>query len=264
MFYPYGHGHLILQPNENPLSGNSESSSRVRSIGEIINDLIYFTVRGNQGSIPKGEQWEKYFEENLTKYIFATRILITQKVETVWDNGSTTTELYLKPLCFWGAEARDVSRVFNRLTMDHFLSQRTTTTHELDLLHDLCSVELQTELPKLEHLCELAAFGERYTNLWIEKDGNGDREGVKTAMAKIKEINELIISVANNSYFPSALGFYSANLLSRTEGLSIEWSKEIFLQEYRNLQTRVMTVLDLTKELFHNLVEGRTSNLGAP
>lgn len=242
-FYPYGHGHLVIQSHQGqPLQEILEG---------LFRDIAQFAVTGNGGMLPSIPQWQTHFEENLGTYLGKARILATQRVETALEEGGTLTELQLKPLVYMGAEYYDAMQSFYRLLWELSFSGRNFTTHDLQILHTDTIPALCELLKPLEQIYELARFGSVYCQQVQHHLARGDVTQAKKSSEKLQEVDDLIRSLGSTYAALEALCFHHLKSQDYIDADNPILLAKDMQQAFSDLQSRVLVLLDLKKTLFH-------------
>lgn len=249
--YPYGHGHLVIQnPAAHPLA---------KVLGEIMEKTIHYALTANQGSVPTLEQWQAFADGLIDPYLGRLRILATQRIEIVFKDGGSFTELYSRPLLFAGSEIHDVMQTFYRLLWEHSLNQRSITTYDLEVLHQDTMPILCDLLKPLEQLYELGNFGKTYSSYVREALAKGDLAKARHDSERLQEVEELIYSLSSTQPFFSPLCAYHRKcqaLLDAHTPLSLS---DEMTTLFAGLQSQVLVLLDLARTLFHTVFENENS-----
>ncbi len=249
LYYPYGHGHLVVQAQDQGLFSTD--------LPDILSGILRFTLTGNSGMIPSILQWEEYFNDSLEKHLGRVRICATQRVEVPLENSGALTELRLKPLVYLGAEYHDTMQAFYRLLWEMSLSARSLETQELEVLHQDTIPALCELLKPLEQLYELARFGVMYCEQITQSLSQGVLPQAKQSSERLQEVDDLIRSIGSAYGGLEAICEYH---LLRQRYISEDnpiLLASLMKQSYSDLQSRVLVLLDLKRSLFHtNLREG--------
>jgi hypothetical protein len=243
LYYPYGHGHLILQAHQDRPSSNI--------IESCFRDIAQYAITGNSGSLPNIEQWQNYFETILGEYLGKIRIQATQRVEIKGQNTGGSTEFHLKPLVYMGAEYYDTMQAFYRLLWELTLSGKTESTNALDILHVDTIPALCELLKPLEQMYELARFGSIYSQQIHDSLTKGEIEKAKTSSVRLQEVDDLIKSLGSTYAALEILCSYHLNRQNYMDEDNPILLARIMQQSYTDLQSMVLVLLDLKKSLFH-------------
>lgn len=256
LFYPYGHGHLVIQ------SSNEESYPK--ALSGMIRDSISFAIHGNGGTIPSVDQWQKFSDEMIDNYLGHLRLYITQRIETVFPDSSSSTELYLKPLLYLGSEIGDVIKVFYRLLWENSLSQREIQSKELEILHHSALTDLTEYLKPLEQTYELANFGCTYSKYIRKSLQENNLSRAKHESEKLQETESLLYTLGRTYPGIAALCAFHEKRQLLIPSSSPEALAEEMEHQFNQLKLRVMVLLDLANSLFHtSLQTERALNEGA-
>lgn len=252
-YYPYGHGHLILQPQSDGVFTDNLTAQ--------IAAILQNAVSGNGGNIPNLDQWQAYFDANLGLFLSKIRILSTQRVEIAVSDESATTELYFKPLVFLGSESLDVIKAFYRILWEYSLEQRVINSTELQILHqDTISILCETLKP-LEQLYELANFGRTYSSYVRDSLLKQDIAKSQQDAQRLQEIEDLIYSLGYNyQALQPICAMHARHQVNLPECPPLEMAEKVSTL-FWELQNRVLVLLDLKKTLFHTNLQGESSLL---
>jgi hypothetical protein len=255
LLYPYGHGHLIIQ--------RSQECELETSLSAFLQDLINYAVSANTGSVPTLEQWQEFADTKIFNYLGKVRLLATQRIEIVFKDSGSFTELHLRPLLFTGSEIHDVMHTFYRLLWEHSLNGRTITTYDLQILHLDTTKQLCELLKPLEQLYELGNFGRTYSVYVKESLVSGKLEKAAHEGRRLQEVEDLVHSLAGTNAWLAPICTYHTQRqpLMRAES-PIELAEEMS-EQFSALQSRVMVLLDLAKSLFHTVFENESALGGA-
>jgi hypothetical protein len=249
--YPYGHGHLVIQRAE----GHPFSTV----LSSFLTPLITFTLSANSGNVPTLEQWQEFADSMIVEHLGKIRLLGTQRIETLFQDSGSLTELYQRPLLFTGSELHDIIQTFYRLLLEHSLSHRTITTFDLQILHQDAMPQLCQLLKPLEQLYELANFGQTYSKFAKESLSKGDVIRARQESARIQEVEELMQALVSNQPYLRLL--YAT--FRQEQHLLVAESPIMLAGEmadlFSQLQERVLVLLDLAKSLFHTVLENESA-----
>lgn len=251
LLYPYGHGHLVLQKAiEGQLPG---------ALSTFLFELISYALSANSGSVPSLDQWQEFADSKIFSYLGKLRMLATQRIEIVFKDSGSFTELHLRPLLFTGSELHDVLHTFYRLLWEHSLNGRTITTYDLQVLHLDTSARLCELLKPLEQLYELANFGRTYSGYVKESLAAGDIERAAHESRRLQEVEDLVHALADTQPWLSPLcSFHTQRQRLMTSDSPIELAQEM-AEHFGALQSRVLVLLDLAKSLFHTVFENESA-----
>ncbi len=247
LFYPYGHGHLIIQ--------SSNEDSYPKALTGMIRDSISFAIHGNGGTIPSLDQWQTFSENMIDNYLGHLRLFITQRIETVFPSSTTTTELYLRPLLYLGSEIGDVIKVFYRLLWENSLSHRELQSKELEILHHSALTDLTEYLKPLEQTYELANFGCTYSKYIGRSLKENNLSRAKHESDKLQETESLLYTLGRTYPGIAALCAFHEKRQELMPGSSPEILAEEMEQQFNQLKLRVMVLLDLANSLFHTSLQ---------
>jgi hypothetical protein len=251
LLYPYGHGHLVVQ--------RANSGEFGETLASFVQEIVNHALTANSGSVPTLEQWQAFADAMIFGYLGKIRLMATQRIEIVFKDTGSFTELYQRPLLFTGSEIEDVLGTFYRLLWEHALGGRTITTYDLQVLHTDTMTKLCDLLKPIEQLYELGAFGRTYSGYVRESLSAGDIERAKHESARLQEVEELMQALT--SAHPSLLSLYA---VFRQEQRLLEGATPLALAEemaslFESLQARVLVLLDLAKSLFHTVFENESA-----
>lgn len=249
--YPYGHGHLVVQPN---------SSEELQPFGALVTELLNFAITGNGGTLPSLDQWRDFADAQVDNYLGRLRLFGTQRVETLVENANPFTELQLRPLIFLGASLGDTGRAFYRLLWEHHLQGRTLTSHELSLLGEDTIAQLCDELKPLQQLYEVANFGRVYSAQVRASLTAQDIVRAKEESARVQEVEDLLHQLAEAQAFLAPLcGFHAFHQKLIPECTPVEMARQME-SLFLSIQSRVTVLLDLAQSLFHTTMQNESSN----
>jgi hypothetical protein len=245
--YPYGHGHLVIQ------------RPSADAVAPFVHELVSYAVSANSGTVPSIEQWQQFADGMIFEFLGKLRLMVTQRIEIVFKDSGSFTELYQRPLLFTGSELHDVLLTFYRLLWEHSLSSRTITTYDLEVMHQDTTTRLCELLKPLEQLYELGNFGRTYSLYVRESLNAGDIARAKHESGRLQEVEDLMQELtAANSYLLPLYSFF------REEQRLMESDTPLALAEemaslFSGLQERVLVLLDLAKSLFHTVFENENA-----
>lgn len=249
IYYPYGHGHLIIQ--------SQRQGSFPAEFSDLLSNILKFTLIGNDGMLPTIPQWQEYFDASLDRHLGKVRVCATQRVEAPLENQTSLTEFHLKPMVYLGAEYHDAMQVFYRLLWEMSLSGRSIDSNELEILHQDTIPALCELLKPLEQIYELGRFGATYCDEIAKSLSQGNLDRAKQDSERLQEVDDLIRSIG--SAFGGLQSICEFHLLRQghlTESNPISLAK-MMKKSYSDLQSQVLVLLDLKQTLFHtNLREG--------
>ncbi len=245
--YPYGHGHLVIQP--------AVTSGVAESLALFFREIVNFALTTNSGSVPSLEQWQNFADSMIHDYLGKIRLIATQRIEFVFKDTGSFTDLHLRPLLFMGAEIHDVLQTFYRLLWEHSLSGRTIASNDLEIFHLDTLPILRDLLKPLEQLYELGNFGKVYSGYVRESLTAGDISGAKRESERLQEVEELLQALASTQpYFAPLFDYHRQRQAPMSAESPLELSDEMALL-FSGLQNRVLALLDLMKSLFHTVFE---------
>jgi hypothetical protein len=249
--YPYGHGHLAIQA--------ATGISTTGSLSTLLHEIIGYALSANSGNVPSLEQWQAFADSKIFEYLGKIRLMATQRIEIVFKESGSYTELYLRPLLFTGSESYDVIQTFYRLLWEHSLNGRTITTYDLQILHQDTTQNLCDLLKPLEQLYELGSFGHTYSGYVRESLASGNLPRAKHESERLQEVEELVHALGVAHPFIAPLCIYH-----RQRQASMATDNPIALAEemdslFSGLQSRVFVMLDLAKSLFHTVFENEST-----
>ncbi|MGZ3672266.1 MAG: glycosyltransferase family 9 protein [Bdellovibrionota bacterium] len=249
--YPYGHGHLVVQKSGAvPLAGSQAA---------FLKEIIHYAITANSGSVPSLEQWQEFSDSMIFGYLGKIRLFATQRIEIVFKDAGSFTELYLRPMLFTGAEVHDVLLTFYRLLWEHSLHQRTITTYDLQILHQDTMPILCDLLKPLEQLYELGNFGRTYSGYVRESLAKGDVAKARHESERLQEVEELIHSLVSAQPHLSPLFVYHRQAQRLMAGDTPLALADEMASLFSGLQERVLVLLDLAKSLFHTVFENESA-----
>ena len=182
--YPYGHGHLVVQ--------RSGAHSAASSLAPFLKEIVSHAITANSGNVPTLEQWQEFADSMIFAYLGKVRLIALQRVEIVFKDSGSFTELHQRPLLFTGSELHDVLRTFYRLLWEHSLSKRTITTYDLSIMHQDTMPILCDLLKPMEQLYELGNFGKIYSGYVRESLASGDVARAQREGVRLQEVEELV------------------------------------------------------------------------
>jgi hypothetical protein len=239
--YPYGHGHLIVQPS---------SSDELAPLGTLITEVMNYAITGNGGALPSLEQWRDFADTHVDNYLGRLRLLGTQRVETLVENAESFTELQLRPLIYLGADLGDTGRAFYRLLWEHHLQGRSLTSHDLNLLHEDTITQLCDALKPLQQLAEVANFGRVYSAQVRASLMADDIVRAREESGRVQEVEDLLHQLAEAQAFLAPLcGFHAFHQKLIPESTPLERARRME-QLFLSIQSRVTVLLDLAQSLF--------------
>jgi hypothetical protein len=246
LHYPYGHGHLVIQ--------HTDSEEFFSALSRLSADIIHFALRGNGGNIPSLNQWQEFADGQMDNFLSRVRFFATQRIETL-DGDHSYTELYLRPLIYLGAEYEDILRSFNRLLWENSLRGRNPSTGDLEILHQGALDKLCADLKPLEQLYEIANFGRTYSLYVKDSLTNSDQTKAQQDAFKLQEAEELVHALGRASGALASLALYHEKrqrLLPEIDPIDLS---DRMSQQFADMQSRVLVLLDLTKTLFHTTLQ---------
>lgn len=256
LFYPYGHGHLVIQRSvKDPVATN---------LAPFLQGLVNYALSANAGNVPTLDQWREFADTMIAHYLGKIRLVATQRVEIILKDGSSFTELFLRPLLFTGSELYDVMQTFYRLLWEHSLHQRTITTYDLEILHQDTMPLLCDLLKPLEQLYELGNFGRTYSGYVRESLSSDNLGRAQHESARLEEVENLIQALAGTQpFFAPLYGQF------RQEQRMLNGETPLALADemaslFGALQERVLVLLDLAKTLFHTVFENESALNAGP
>jgi hypothetical protein len=253
--YPYGHGHLVVQPN---------SSEELQPFGTLVTELMNFAITGNGGTLPSLEQWAEFADAQVDNYLGRLRLFGTQRVETLVENARSFTELQLRPLIYLGADLGDTGRAFYRLLWEHHLQGRTLTSHELDTLSEDTVAQLCGELKPLQQLYEVANFGRVYSSQVRKSLVAQDLQRAKEESTRVQEVEDLLHQLAEAQAFLAPLcGFHAFHQKLIPECAPVEMARQME-SLFLGIQSRVTVLLDLAQSLFHTTMQNEQTTEREP
>jgi hypothetical protein len=246
LHYPYGHGHLIVQ--------HTDSEEFFPALSRLTTDIVHFALRGNGGNIPSLGQWQEFADERMDNFLSRVRFFATQRIE-VLEGESSFTELYLKPLIYLGAEYEDVLRSFYRLLWENSLRGRNVEAGDLEILHQNAMNRLCSDLKPLEQLYEIANFGRTFSLYVKDSLTKADQTKAQQDAMKLQETEELVHAMGRSTSALAPLALHHEKrqrLLPEID--PIELSAQMS-QQFADMQSRVLVLLDLSKTLFHTTLQ---------
>lgn len=254
LHYPYGHGHLVIQ---RALEGQLASA-----LSTFLHELVSYALTANSGNVPSLEQWQEFADSKIFAYLGKLRLLATQRIEIVFRDSGSFTELHLRPLLFTGSEMHDVMHMFYRLLWEHSLNARSITTYDLQVLHTDTTKQLCELLKPLEQLYELGNFGRTYSGYVKESLASGDLDKAAHESRRLQEVEDLVHALAASQPWVAPLcSFHSQRQRLMSPDSPIELAQEM-ADHFSGLQNRVLVLLDLARSLFHTVFENESA-LGA-
>ncbi len=251
LLYPYGHGHLVIQ--------SANAGCFVDAMSPFLRGIINHALSANGGNVPSLEQWQEFADSMIFDYLGKIRLLATQRIEALFKNSGSFTELHLRPLLFTGAETHDVMLTFYRLLWEHSLNARGITTYDLQILHQSTTTQLCELLKPLEQLYELGNFGRTYSGYVRESLGKGNLSRAQHESERLQEVEELIHSLgATQPYLVSLCKFHTERQRLMSGENALELADEM-TSLFSGLQNRVLVLLDLAKSLFHTVFENENA-----
>jgi len=251
LLYPYGHGHLVVQ--------RSGAVPLAASLPTFIKEIIHHAITANSGSVPSLEQWQEFSDSMIFNYLGKIRLFATQRIEIVFKDAGSFTELYQRPLLFSGSEVHDVLLTFYRLLWEHSLNQRSITTYDLQILHQDTMPILCDLLKPLEQLYELGNFGKTYSGYVRESLAKGDVTKARHESERLQEVEELIHSLVSSQPHLSPLFVYHRQAQRLMAGETPLALADEMASLFSGLQERVLVLLDLAKSLFHTVFENESA-----
>lgn len=252
LHYPYGHGHLVIQ--------RSGPHSAASSLAPFLKEIITHAVTANSGSVPTLEQWQEFADSMIFHYLGKVRLLALQRIEIVFKDSGSFTELYLRPLLFTGAELHDVLHTFYRLLWEHSLGNRTITTYDLQVMHQDTMPLLCDLLKPLEQLYELGNFGRIYSGYVRDSLAAGDVARAQHESKRLQEVEELVQALVSTQPALSALFAYHRQAQKMMESDTPLQLADEMASLFGGLQSRVLVLLDLAKSLFHTVFENESAS----
>jgi hypothetical protein len=249
LHYPYGHGHLVIQ--------HTDSGEFFSALSRLTADIVHFALRGNGGNIPSLSQWQGFADDEMDNFLSRVRLFATQRIETL-EGDRSFTELYLKPLIYLGAEYEDALRSFYRLLWENSLRGRNIAADDLEVLHQNTLTKLCADLKPLEQLYEIANFGRTYSIYVKDSLTKADPMKAQQDALKLQETEELVHALGRSSQALTPLALYHEKrqrLLSETDPIELS---EQMIQQFADMQSRVLVLLDLTKTLFHTTLQNES------
>jgi hypothetical protein len=249
--YPYGHGHLVIQ--------RAVINSVASCLAPFLENIVSYALSANQGNVPSLEQWQEFAESKIFDYLGKVRLLATQRIEIVFKDTGSFTELYQRPLLFAGSEIYDVLQTFYRLLWEHSLNERSITTYDLQILHQDTMPLLCDLLKPLEQLYELGNFGKIYSGYVRESLASENLTKAKVESERLQEVEELIHALSSTQpFFAPLCAFHRQRQnLMETENPA-QLADEMTLL-FSALQSRVFVLLDLARSLFHTVFENESA-----
>jgi hypothetical protein len=246
--FPYGHGHLVIQP--------ATGVEFDTVFGNLLQGIIEYAISANGGMVPSLDQWQAFADSSIENFLGKVRLLATQRVEILLSENENSaeqsfTELYLRPLLFLGSESFDVLQTFYRLLWEHTLNSRSITTFDLQVLHQNAVPAICELLKPLEQMYELANFGRTYSGYVKSSLESGDIAKAKQDSARLQEVEELVHGLAGAHPALSPLAIYHHY---RQQQLDTENPIELASRMtgvFSQLQGQVLALLDLAQTLFH-------------
>jgi ADP-heptose:LPS heptosyltransferase len=252
--YPYGHGHLIVQP---------AGSDQLQPFSALATEIVQFAVTGNGGTLPSLEQWQEFADSQVDNFLGRLRLLATQRVEVVVDDAGGFTELHTRPLIYLGADLGDTSRAFYRLLWEHHLQGRTLVTHALDILQEDTVAQLCEELKAMQQLYELANFGRVYCGHVKKALAANDVEKAKEESARVQEVEDLLHQLAEAQAFLAPLCSFHSRHQALLPDLSASEMAQKMEELFLAIQSRVTVLLDLARTLFHTTYQSEAAAAGS-
>ena len=251
--YPYGHGHLVVQ--------RSGAHSAASSLAPFLKEIVSHAITANSGNVPTLEQWQEFADSMIFAYLGKVRLIALQRVEIVFKDSGSFTELHQRPLLFTGSELHDVLRTFYRLLWEHSLSKRTITTYDLSIMHQDTMPILCDLLKPMEQLYELGNFGKIYSGYVRESLASGDVARAQREGVRLQEVEELVQALVSTQ--PALTPLFSFH---RQAQRMMESDTPLQLAEemgslFSGLQDRVLVLLDLAKSLFHTVFENESAGV---
>ncbi len=252
--YPYGHGHLIIQ--------HATTAAVAENLAVFLQEIVGYALSANSGNVPTLEQWQEFADSMIFNHLGKVRLLATQRIEIVFKDAGSLTELHHRPLLFTGAEAHDVLQTFYRLLWEHSLNERTITTYNLQILHQDTANTLCGLLKPLEQLYELGNFGLTYSGYVRESLVGGDLIRAKHESERLQEVEELVHALIIAQPHLAPLVAFHRHRQSLMEAENPLVLSEEMASLFSGLQSRVLVLLDLARSLFHTIFENESA-LGA-
>jgi len=239
LLYPYGHGHLVIQ--------RANAGNFAEAVSPFLREIIGHALSANNGNVPSLEQWQEFADSMIFGYLGKIQLLATQRIEVLFRDTGSFTELYLRPLLFTGAELHDVMLTFYRLLWEHSLNGRSIATYDLQVLHLDTAPRLCELLKPLEQLYELGNFGRTYSGYVRESLGKGDLPRATHESERLQEVEELVHALSSTQpyLFPLCLFHTERQRLMNNEN-ALALADEMTLL-FSGLQNRVLVLLDLAK-----------------
>lgn len=254
LHYPYGHGHLVIQ---RALEGQLASA-----LSTFLHELVGYALTANSGNVPSLEQWQEFADSKIFAYLGKIRLMATQRIEIVFRDSGSFTELHLRPLLFTGSETHDVMHTFYRLLWEHSLNGRSITTYDLQVLHVDTTKHLCELLKPLEQLYELGNFGRTYSGYVKESLGAGDLDRAAHESRRLQEVEDLVHALAAAQPWIAPLcSYHTQRQRLMNPDSPLDLAQEM-ADHFSGLQSRVLVLLDLAKSLFHTVFENESA-LGA-
>lgn len=251
LHYPYGHGHLTVQ---RAIEGQLPSA-----LSTFLYELISYALGANSGNVPSLEQWQEFADSKIFNYLGKLRLLAAQRIEIVFKDGGSFTELHQRPLLFTGSETHDVMHTFYRLLWEHSLNGRSITTYDLQVLHLDTTARLCELLKPLEQLYELGNFGRTYSGYVKESLAAGDIEKAAHESRRLQEVEDLVHALAGaQPWLEPLCAFHTQRQRLMSAESPIELANEMATL-FSGMQSRVMVLLDLAKSLFHTVFENESA-----
>ena len=253
LHYPYGHGHLVVQ--------RSGPHSAASSLAPFLKEIITHAITANSGNVPSLEQWQEFADSMIFSYLGKVRLIALQRVEIVFKDSGSFTELHQRPLLFTGSELHDVLRTFYRLLWEHSLGKRSITTYDLQVVHQDTMPTLCDLLKPMEQLYELGNFGKIYSGYVRESLSGGDVARAQRESVRLQEVEELIQALVSTQPALISLYAYHRQAQRMMEGETPLRLAEEMASLFSGLQDRVLVLLDLAKSLFHTVFENENAGL---
>lgn len=251
LLYPYGHGHLVIQ--------KASAGNFAETLSPFLREIINHALTANSGNVPSLEQWQEFADSMIFSYLGKIRLLATQRIEVLFRDSGSFTELHLRPLLFTGAEMHDVMLTFYRLLWEHSLSGRAITTYDLQVLHLDTAPRLCELLKPLEQLYELGNFGRTYSGYVRESLSKGDLPRATHESERLQEVEELVHALASTQpYLLPLCNFHTERQRLMNNENALELADEM-TSLFSGLQNRVLVLLDLAKSLFHTVFENESA-----
>lgn len=249
--YPYGHGHLVVQ--------RGSRNAAAENLAAVIHSILDYTVSANNGSVPTLQQWQEFADSMISEYLTKIRLVATQRVEVVFKDADSLTELYQRPLLFAGSELYDVMQIFYRLMWEHSLNGRNIVTHDLEVLHQDTMPLLCDILKPIEQLYELANFGRVYSSQVKDHLAKGDLAKAKQDSERLQEVEELLASLASTQPFFAPLSAFHRQRQANMDAENPLTLSDEMASLFQNLQNRSLVLLDLARSLFHTVFESESA-----